>query len=86
MRIMMKLLRTNRDLRWLFIAQAVGVRWTITAFASAAGLAGFAYIALTRPVMLRLRAEEAAAAETVKVQANDTDAVLACTASAACLA
>lgn len=49
------------------LSEAVGVRWTITAFASAAGLAGFAYIALTRPVMLRLRAEEAAAAETVKV-------------------
>ena len=49
------------------LSEAVGVRWTITAFASAAGLAGFAYIALTRPVMLRLRAEEDAAAETVKV-------------------
>ena len=75
MRIMMKLLRTNRDLRWLFIAQVISFMgdW-------------FSFVAVTRPVMLRLRAEEAAAAETVKVQANDTDAVLACTASAACLA
>ena len=43
------------------LSELVGVRWTITAFASAAGLAGFAYIALTRPVMLKLRAEEASA-------------------------
>ena len=56
MRIMMKLLRTNRDLRWLFIAQVISFMgdW-------------FSFVALTRPVMLRLRAEEAAAAETVKV-------------------
>lgn len=44
------------------LSEAVGVRWTITAFASAAGLAGVAYIALTRPIMLQLRAEERAAA------------------------
>jgi len=44
------------------LSEAVGVRWTMTAFASAAGVAGVAYIALTRPIMLALRAEEAAAA------------------------
>lgn len=42
------------------LSEVVGVRWTITVFAAAAGVAGVAYIALTRPIMLRLREQEAA--------------------------
>ncbi|HQZ34416.1 MAG TPA: MFS transporter [Ilumatobacteraceae bacterium] len=41
------------------LSEIVSVRWTITAFASAAGFAGIFYVALTRPIMLKLRAEEA---------------------------
>ncbi len=43
------------------LSERVGVRWTITAFASAAGLGGLTYIALTRRIMLQLRSDEAAA-------------------------
>jgi len=42
------------------MSEAVGVRWTISAFAGAAAVAGFAYISLTRPIVHRLQAEEAA--------------------------
>ena len=58
------------------LSEAVGVRWTITAFTSAAGLAGFAYIALTRPIMLTLRAQEAAATTDAAGQTKDTGSAL----------
>ncbi len=35
------------------LSEAVGVRWTITACAGAAGAAGLAYIALTGPIMMK---------------------------------
>jgi len=56
------------------LSEAVGVRWTITAFASAAGIAGMAYITLTRPIMLQLRADELAAVALPHRQANDPEA------------
>ena len=42
------------------VSEAVGVRWTITAFALAAGASSLAYIALTRSTIERLREREAA--------------------------
>ena len=50
-------LRTATD---AFVSEAVGVRWTITAFALAAGASSLAYIALTRSTIERLREREAA--------------------------
>lgn len=41
-----------------WLAEAVGARWTITVSAIAAGLAGAAYLAATRPVAHRLMATE----------------------------
>ncbi|MFM8267442.1 MAG: MFS transporter, partial [Ilumatobacteraceae bacterium] len=41
-----------------WLAEAVGARWTITVSAIAAGLAGAAYLAATRPVVHRLMATE----------------------------
>ena len=43
------------------LSEAVGVRWTITAFASAAAIAGFVYISQTRHIVEHLEREEAAA-------------------------
>ena len=43
------------------LSEAVGVRWTITAFASAAAIAGFVYISQTRHIVQHLEREEAAA-------------------------
>jgi MFS family permease len=40
------------------MSESVGVQWTITTFALAAGLASVAYIALTRPIVRRLELEE----------------------------
>jgi MFS family permease len=40
------------------MSESVGVQWTITCFALAAGLASIAYIALTRPMVRRLELEE----------------------------
>ncbi|MFZ4720963.1 MAG: MFS transporter [Ilumatobacteraceae bacterium] len=47
-------------------SEAIGVQWTITAFAFAAGLAGVAYLTITKPVVARLAAEEAAEGEPVE--------------------
>ena len=52
------------------LSEAVGVRWTITAFAAVAAVAGFAYINLVRPIVRQLEVEEAAPAVTV---AQDRD-------------
>jgi MFS family permease len=49
------------------LSEAVGVRWTITAFAGAAGIAGVFYIMFTRPIMLQLQADEAAADDARRV-------------------
>ncbi|HQY15114.1 MAG: MFS transporter [Actinobacteria bacterium] len=49
------------------MSELVGVRWTITAFASAAAVAGFVYIAATRPLVQQLATEEAAADATTSV-------------------
>ncbi len=43
------------------LSEAVGVRWTITAFAGAAAIAGFVYISQTRHIVEHLAREEAAA-------------------------
>lgn len=39
-------------------SEAVGVQWTITIFAAAAGVASVFYIAITKPIVTRLLAEE----------------------------
>ncbi len=39
-------------------SEAVGVQWTLTIFACAAGVASMVYIALTRPIVHRLELEE----------------------------
>jgi MFS family permease len=41
-------------------SEALGVQWTITIFAAAAGVASVAYIAVTKPIVARLLAEETA--------------------------
>jgi MFS family permease len=43
------------------LSEVVGVRWTMTTFAVVAGVASFTYIAVTRPIVDRLAAEEAVA-------------------------
>ena len=40
-------------------SEAIGVRWTITIFAMAAGLASLVYIAVTKSIVARLMADEA---------------------------
>lgn len=49
------------------MSELVGVRWTITVLASAAAVAGFVYIAATRPLVQQLATEEAAADATTSV-------------------
>jgi len=42
------------------LSEAIGVQWTFTAFSGVAAAAGFAYLALTRPVIAHLQEEAAA--------------------------